>query len=201
MRLHAGKWNTITQRRRRRGPATASRHRLCRRDHDVGTKRLMHIIVGVHMMRRLTLGLRYSHTMYVLLNSRRRRNTACLIPFPPLPQDAGRREGDVGTPARPSRSAQRNNARTLKGAGRRQAPRPRSASSMADRYMTANFELTERRSGAIGYSVRAYLSGSIPRIKKGIPIVSAGLGGARRAYRQWYFLGIPMPSRPLSQGR
>ena len=120
---------------------------------------------------------------------------------PPAATGRGRREGDVGTPARPSRSAQRNNARTLKGAGRRQAPRPRSASSMADRYMTANFELTERRSGAIGYSVRAYLSGSIPRIKKGIPIVSAGLGGARRAYRQWYFLGIPMPSRPLSQGR
>lgn len=104
------------------------------------------------MMRRLTLGLRYSHTMYVLLHSRR-RNTACLIPFPPLPQDAG----GARDPRPTSRSAQRNNARTLKGAGRRQAPRPRSASSMADRYMTANFELTERRSGAIGYSVRAYL--------------------------------------------
>ena len=158
MRLHAGKWNTITQRRRRRGPATASRHRLCRRDHDVGTKRLMHIIVGVHMMRRLTLGLRYSHTMYVLLHSRR-RNTACLT-FRSPPAATGRAGGareTLGTPARPSRSAQRNNARTLKGAGRRPAPRPRSASSMADRYMTANFELTERRSGAIGYSVRAYL--------------------------------------------
>ena len=79
----------------------------------------------------------------------------CLVPFPPL-RPPGRGTGRSGTPAT-SRSAQRNNARTLKGAGRCQAPRPRSASSMAVRYMTANFELTERRSGAIGYSVRAYL--------------------------------------------
>ena len=54
------------------------------------------------MMRRLTLGLRYSHTMYVLLHSRR-RNTACLIPFPPLP-GRGRREGPP--PDLPQRTTQ-----------------------------------------------------------------------------------------------